>query len=82
MAPWLVDTSTKQGALRLTSRCAELARRQPGQVVRAQTLAVMEGLDLDRRSTLLQFFYESCPIREDNPVVGLVAANQSMADPS
>jgi hypothetical protein len=61
-----------------------LRRASPGDnlgtVVRAQTLAILEGLDFDRKRILLQFLYESGLIRKDNPVVGLVAANLSRAD--
>ncbi len=51
-----------------------------GTVVRAQTLAVLEGLDFVRKRILLQFLYESDLIRKDKPVVSLVAANLSWAD--
>lgn len=51
-----------------------------GTVVRAQTLAVLEGLDFVRKRILLQFLYESGLIRKDKPVVSLVAANLSRAD--
>ncbi len=51
-----------------------------GTVVRAQTLAVLEGLDFVRKRILLQFLYESDLIRKDKPVVSLVAANLSRAD--
>ena len=50
-----------------------------GTVVRAQTLAVLEGLDFVRKRILLQFLYESGLIRKDKPVVSLVAANLSRA---
>jgi hypothetical protein len=43
--------------------------------VRAQTLAVLEGLDHDRKRFLLEFLYESGLINKDNPVVSLVSAN-------
>jgi hypothetical protein len=56
-----------------------LRRASPGDnlstVVRAQTLAVLEGLDPDRKRILLQFLYESGLIFERKPVVSLVAAN-------
>ena len=51
-----------------------------GTVVRAQTLAVLEGLDFVCKRILLQFLYESGLIRKDKPVVSLVAANLSRAD--
>ena len=61
-----------------------LRRASPGDnlgtVVRAQTLAVLEGLDFVRKRILLQFLYESDLIRKDKPVVSLVAANLSRAD--
>jgi uncharacterized protein YjbI with pentapeptide repeats len=44
-------------------------------VVRAQTLSVLEGLDPDRKRTLLLFLHESGLIREDKRVVSLAAAD-------
>jgi uncharacterized protein YjbI with pentapeptide repeats len=44
-------------------------------VVRAQTLSVLEGLDPDRKRTLLQFLHESGLIRKDKRVVSLGAAD-------
>jgi Pentapeptide repeats (8 copies) len=49
-------------------------------VVRAQTLAVLEGLDPGRKGILLQFLYESGLIYKDKPVVSLVWANMSYAN--
>jgi hypothetical protein len=61
-----------------------LRRACPGDhlstVVRAQTLAVLEGLDPHRKSILLQFLYESGLIHKDKPVVSLVWANLSYAN--
>jgi uncharacterized protein YjbI with pentapeptide repeats len=51
-----------------------------GTVVRAQTLAVLEGLDPHRKRILLQFLYESVLIQKDKPVVSLAAANLDGAD--
>jgi hypothetical protein len=60
-----------------------LLRASPGDnlstVVRAQTLAALEGLDPDRKRILLQFLYELGLIRKDKPVVSLVLANLSGA---
>jgi hypothetical protein len=44
-------------------------------VVRAQSLAVLEGLDPDRKRILLQFLYESNLIKGDKPVISLMGAN-------
>jgi uncharacterized protein YjbI with pentapeptide repeats len=44
-------------------------------VVRAQTLSVLEGLDPDRKRTLLLFLHESGLIRKDKRVVSLAAAD-------
>ena len=44
-------------------------------VVRAQTLAVLEGLDHYRKRILLRFLHESGLIQKDKPVVSLLAAN-------
>src|SRR5215207_1494437 len=49
-------------------------------VVRAQTLAVLEALDPDRKRILLQFLYESGLIRKDKRVVSLLWANLSGAN--
>jgi uncharacterized protein YjbI with pentapeptide repeats len=49
-------------------------------VVRAQTLAVLEGLDPHRKRILLQFLYESGLIHKDKTVVSLAAANLGRAD--
>ncbi len=46
-----------------------------GTVARAQTLAVLEGLDPDRKRILLQFLYESNLIKVDKPVISLAGAN-------
>jgi uncharacterized protein YjbI with pentapeptide repeats len=51
-----------------------------GTVVRAQTLAVLEGLVPHRKRILLQFLYESVLKQKDKPVVSLAAANLSGAD--
>jgi Pentapeptide repeats (8 copies) len=48
-------------------------------VVRAQTLAELEGLDPDRKRILLQFLYESMLIDQDEPQVSLQFANLSGA---
>jgi uncharacterized protein YjbI with pentapeptide repeats len=61
-----------------------LRRARPGDnlstVVRAQTLAVLEGLDPNRKRILLQFLYESGLIDSHKPVVSLAAANLSEAE--
>jgi len=44
-------------------------------VVRAQTLAVLQGLDPQRKRILLQFLYESGLINKDAPVISLAFAN-------
>jgi uncharacterized protein YjbI with pentapeptide repeats len=49
-------------------------------VVRAQTLAVLEGLDPDRKRILLLFLYESGLIAKDKPVVSLIAAKFAEAN--
>ena len=49
-------------------------------VVRAQTLAVLEGLDPHRKRILLQFLFESGLIQKDKTVVSLAAANLGRAD--
>ena len=49
-------------------------------VVRAQTLAVLQGLDPDRKRILLQFLYESGLINKDKPVVRLKHANLRFAN--
>jgi hypothetical protein len=58
-----------------------LRRASPGDnlstVVRAQTLAVLEGLDPDRKRILLEFLYESELISKDKTVVSLASANLS-----
>jgi len=46
-----------------------------GTVARAQTLAVLEGLDPDRKRILLQFLYESDLIEAEKPVITLRGAN-------
>jgi uncharacterized protein YjbI with pentapeptide repeats len=51
-----------------------------GTVVRAQTLAVLEGLVPHRKRILLQFLYESVLKQKDKPVVSLAAANLSEAN--
>jgi uncharacterized protein YjbI with pentapeptide repeats len=55
-----------------------LRRASPGDnlstVVRAQTLAVLEGLDPERKRILLLFLYESGLIYKHRPVVSLAAA--------
>ncbi len=48
-------------------------------VARAQKLAVLEGLDPERKRILLQFLYESNLIKADKPVISLIAANLSEA---
>jgi len=50
------------------------------EVVRAQTLSVLEGLDPDRKRILLRFLYESGLIYKDKLVVSLAAANLSDAN--
>jgi uncharacterized protein YjbI with pentapeptide repeats len=61
-----------------------LRQARPGDnlstVVRAQTLAVLEGLDPNRKRILLQFLYESRLIHRDTLVVSLVSANLSGAN--
>jgi uncharacterized protein YjbI with pentapeptide repeats len=49
-------------------------------VVRAQTLAVLEGLDPDRKRILLQFLYESRLLDRANLVVSLDGANLGKAN--
>jgi Pentapeptide repeats (8 copies) len=49
-------------------------------VVRAQTLAVLEGLDPDRKRILLQFLYESGLISKSKPVVSLRGADLTGAN--
>jgi uncharacterized protein YjbI with pentapeptide repeats len=44
-------------------------------IARAQTLAVIEGLDPERKRILLQFLYESNLIRVDEPIISLEGAN-------
>lgn len=44
-------------------------------VARAHTLAVLEGLDPDRKRVLLQFLHESNLIHLDKPIIGLLGAN-------
>src|SRR5215218_4595141 len=60
-----------------------LHRASPGDnlstVVRAQTLAALEGLDPDRKRILLMFLYESGLIDKGKPVVSLSIANLSGA---
>jgi hypothetical protein len=61
-----------------------LHRASPGDslstVVRAQTLAALEGLDPTRKRILLQFLYDSGLIRRNKPVVDLRLADLSGAD--
>src|SRR5215217_4248892 len=61
-----------------------LHRASPGDnlstVVRVHTLAVLEGLDPDRKRILLQFLYESRLLHRDKPVVSLVSADLSGAN--
>jgi uncharacterized protein YjbI with pentapeptide repeats len=61
-----------------------LRKARPGDnlstVVRAQTLAVLEGLDSDRKRILLQFLYESKLIHRYTLAVSLVSANLSEAN--
>jgi uncharacterized protein YjbI with pentapeptide repeats len=49
-------------------------------VARAQTLAVLEGLDPDRKRILLQFLYESNLIKVDKAIISLVGANLKWAN--
>jgi uncharacterized protein YjbI with pentapeptide repeats len=49
-------------------------------VVRAQTLAALEGLDPDRKRILLMFLYESGLIDKDKPVVSLSISNLGEAN--
>jgi uncharacterized protein YjbI with pentapeptide repeats len=49
-------------------------------VVRAQTLAVLEGLDPDHKRILLLFLYESGLIAKDKPIVRLSSANLNGAN--
>src|SRR5215203_1530995 len=49
-------------------------------VVRAQTLAVLENLDPDRKRILLLFLYESRLIDKEKQVITLVRANLSGAN--
>jgi hypothetical protein len=51
-----------------------------GTVTRAQTLAVLEGLDPERKRILLQFLYESDLIDADKPVISLWGANLNRAN--
>ena len=44
-------------------------------VARAHTLAVLEGLDPDRKRILLHFLHESNLIHLDNPIISLLGAN-------
>jgi hypothetical protein len=44
-------------------------------VARAHTLAVLEGLDPDRKRILLQFLHESKLIHLDKPIISLLEAN-------
>jgi hypothetical protein len=61
-----------------------LRRASPGEnlstVVRAQTLAVLEALEPDRKRILLQFLYESGLIHRSKPVVSLKGADLGKAD--
>jgi hypothetical protein len=61
-----------------------LRRATPGDnlsaVVRAQTLAVLEGLDPDRKRILLEFLYESNLIWADKPVISVLNADLHHAD--
>ncbi len=50
-------------------------------VARAQTLAVLEGLDQARKDILLQFLYESNLIHADNAIISLRGANLGGAYP-
>jgi uncharacterized protein YjbI with pentapeptide repeats len=49
-------------------------------VARAHTLAVLEGLDPDRKRVLLQFLHESNLIHLDKPIISLLGANLKGAD--
>src|SRR5215218_5346100 len=51
-----------------------------GTVARAQTLAVLEGLDPDRKRILLQFLYESNLIEAESPAISLLGANLGEAN--
>ena len=51
-----------------------------GTVARAQTLAVLEGLDPDRKRILLQFLYESNLIEAESPAISLLGANLRKAN--
>ena len=44
-------------------------------VARAHTLAVLEGLDPDRKRVLLGFLHESNLIHQDKPIISLLGAN-------
>ena len=44
-------------------------------VARVHTLAVLEGLDPDRKRVLLQFLHESNLIHLDKPIISLLGAN-------
>src|SRR5215210_79601 len=44
-------------------------------VARVHTLAVLEGLDPDRKRVLLQFLHESNLIHLDQPIISLLGAN-------
>src|SRR5215213_5339992 len=44
-------------------------------VARAHTLAVLEGLDPDRKRVLLQFLHESNLVHLDKPIISLLGAN-------
>jgi hypothetical protein len=61
-----------------------LRRASPGDnlstVVRAQTLAVLEGLDPERKRILLQFLYEAGLIRRGESVISLRSANLNGVD--
>ena len=49
-------------------------------VARAHTLAVLEGLDPDRKRVLLQFLHESNLIDLDKPIISLLGANLKEAN--
>ena len=49
-------------------------------VARAHTLAVLEGLDPDRKRVLLQFLHESNLIHLDKPIISLLGANLKEAN--
>src|SRR5215212_5595458 len=49
-------------------------------VARAHTLAVLEGLDPDRKRVLLQFLHESNLIHLDKPIISLLGTNLKGAD--